>query len=46
MPETLTLPASAPLTSLSEDEQMFRDQVRQFAEAEVRPLVHKMDEEA
>jgi butyryl-CoA dehydrogenase/short/branched chain acyl-CoA dehydrogenase len=46
MPETLTLTAGAPLTSLSEDEQMFRDQVRQFAEAEVRPLVHKMDEEA
>jgi short/branched chain acyl-CoA dehydrogenase len=46
MPETLTLPAISPLTSLSEDEQMFRDQVRQFAEAEVRPLVHKMDQEA
>jgi alkylation response protein AidB-like acyl-CoA dehydrogenase len=29
---------------LSEDEQMFRDLVRQFAEDEVRPRVHAMDE--
>lgn len=35
----------APLTVLSEDEQMFRDAVRQFAEEQVRPLVHRMDEE-
>ncbi|MFL5386548.1 MAG: acyl-CoA dehydrogenase [Longimicrobiaceae bacterium] len=34
----------APLTVLSEDEQMFRDAVRQFAEDEVRPRVHEMDE--
>jgi alkylation response protein AidB-like acyl-CoA dehydrogenase len=34
-----------PLTVLSEDEQMFRDAVRQFAEEQVRPLVHRMDEE-
>jgi len=34
----------APLTVLSEDEQMFRDAVRQFADDEVRPLVHAMDE--
>ena len=34
----------APLTVLSEDEQMFRDAVRQFAEDEVRPRVHAMDE--
>jgi butyryl-CoA dehydrogenase/short/branched chain acyl-CoA dehydrogenase len=34
----------APLTVLSEDEQMFRDAVRQFADDEVRPLVHEMDE--
>jgi len=33
-----------PLTVLSEDEQMFRDAVRQFAEDEVRPRVHAMDE--
>jgi butyryl-CoA dehydrogenase/short/branched chain acyl-CoA dehydrogenase len=34
----------APLTVLSEDEQMFRDAVRQFADDEVRPRVHAMDE--
>jgi alkylation response protein AidB-like acyl-CoA dehydrogenase len=43
MSETLTAPRSLPLTDLSEDEAMFRDQVRQFAEAEVRPLVAQMD---
>src|SRR5512147_197950 len=36
---------SLPLTDLSEDEQMFRDQVRQFAEERVRPLVPAMDKE-
>jgi alkylation response protein AidB-like acyl-CoA dehydrogenase len=34
----------APLTVLSEEEQMFRDTVREFAEADVRPRVHAMDE--
>jgi len=34
----------APLTMLSEDEAMFRDAVRDFAEGQVRPLVHQMDE--
>jgi alkylation response protein AidB-like acyl-CoA dehydrogenase len=43
---TVDLHASgAPLTLLSEDEQMFRDAVRDFAEGQVRPLVHRMDEE-
>ena len=37
---------SLPLTDLSEDERMFRDQVRQFAEDKVRPLVAKMDKDA
>jgi butyryl-CoA dehydrogenase/short/branched chain acyl-CoA dehydrogenase len=42
---TLELAAGgAPLTVLSEDEQMFRDAVRQFADDEVRPRVHEMDE--
>src|ERR1700752_3430712 len=45
MAETLTPAPSLPLTDLSEDEPMFRDQVRQFAEAEVRPLAAKMDKE-
>jgi alkylation response protein AidB-like acyl-CoA dehydrogenase len=35
-----------PLTSLSEDEEMFRSSVREFAEGELRPRVEKMDEEA
>ena len=46
MAETLTARRSLPLTDLSEDEAMFRDAVRDFAEERVRPLVHKMDEEA
>src|SRR6059058_4646853 len=33
-----------PLTTLSEDEQMFRDSVREFAEGELRPRVEEMDE--
>jgi butyryl-CoA dehydrogenase/short/branched chain acyl-CoA dehydrogenase len=35
---------SLPLTDLSEDENMFREQVRDFAEREVRPLVRSMEE--
>ena len=46
MAETETAHRSLPLTDLSEDEAMFRDQVRQFAEKRVRPLVGKMDKEA
>jgi alkylation response protein AidB-like acyl-CoA dehydrogenase len=34
----------APLTVLGEEETMFRDAVREFAETEVRPRVHQMDE--
>ena len=41
---TVELAGGAPLTVLSEDEQMFREAVRQFAEDEVRPRVHAMDE--
>jgi butyryl-CoA dehydrogenase/short/branched chain acyl-CoA dehydrogenase len=32
------------LVELSDDEQLFRDSVRQFAEEKVRPLSHEMDE--
>ena len=46
MAETLTARRSLPLTDLSEDERMFQDAVRGFAEERVRPLVHRMDEEA
>jgi len=34
-----------PLTTLSEDEQMFRDSVREFAEGEIRKRVEEMDEQ-
>jgi alkylation response protein AidB-like acyl-CoA dehydrogenase len=34
-----------PLTTLSEDEQMFRDSVREFAEGEIRKRVERMDEQ-
>ena len=39
------LPAQ-PLTRLSEDEQLFRDSVYEFADREIRPLVREMDEQA
>jgi short/branched chain acyl-CoA dehydrogenase len=35
-----------PLTTLAEDEVLFRDSVRTFAQAEIRPLVREMDEQA
>jgi alkylation response protein AidB-like acyl-CoA dehydrogenase len=44
MPE-ITLQASPqPLTTLTEDEVLFRDNIRQFAEDRVRPLAKEMDE--
>ncbi len=46
MTDTLSAHRSLPLTDLNEEETLFRDQVREFAETEVRPLVHKMDEES
>jgi alkylation response protein AidB-like acyl-CoA dehydrogenase len=36
--------AGRPLSSLSEDEQMFRASVREFAEGELRPRVEEMEE--
>jgi alkylation response protein AidB-like acyl-CoA dehydrogenase len=45
MPEmALQLPPSMPLTTLSEDETLFRDNIRQFADEKIRPLVKEMDE--
>jgi len=38
--------APAPLTQLTEDEKMFAEQVRQFAEEQVKPHVSKMDHDA
>src|SRR6202162_805866 len=45
MPETtLQLPSPVPLTTFAEDEILFRDNIRQFADEKVRPLVREMDE--
>jgi alkylation response protein AidB-like acyl-CoA dehydrogenase len=44
MPETVSAATASPLTNLSEDEILFRDNVRQFAEEKLRPLVKEMDE--
>src|SRR5437588_2388806 len=46
MPEALidATARPAPLTNLTEDEVLFRDNVRQFAEDKLRPLVREMDE--
>src|SRR5688572_8449234 len=41
-----TLEHAQPLTVLAEDEVIFRDSVREFADAQVRPLVREMDEHA
>ncbi|HTL44494.1 MAG TPA: acyl-CoA dehydrogenase [Vicinamibacterales bacterium] len=41
-----TIDRPQPLTLLSEDEVLFRDSVREFAEAQIRPLVREMDEHA
>jgi alkylation response protein AidB-like acyl-CoA dehydrogenase len=43
MPVTLPEAAHPPLTALSEEEQMFRDMVRQFAETSIAPRVSAMD---
>ncbi len=41
----IELSSARPLTTLSEDEQMFRSSVREFAEGEIRKRVETMDEE-
>jgi alkylation response protein AidB-like acyl-CoA dehydrogenase len=41
-----TLEHIQPLTVLTDDEALLRDSVRQFADAQVRPLVREMDEHA
>src|SRR6187549_2749865 len=41
-----TIAHAQPLTVFAEDEAIFRDSVREFAEAQVRPLVREMDEHA
>jgi butyryl-CoA dehydrogenase/short/branched chain acyl-CoA dehydrogenase len=40
-----TYASGAPLTQLSEDEELFRGTVRRFAQEQIAPLVRRMDEE-
>src|SRR6266700_2541424 len=44
MPETALQSTPTPLTSFTEDEILFRDNVQQFADDKVRPLAKEMDE--
>ncbi len=46
MTNPATVPASRALTSLEEDELLFRDSVLEFARGEIAPLVREMDEHA
>jgi short/branched chain acyl-CoA dehydrogenase len=46
MTTTLEIQPGAPLTQLSEEEQMFQQSVRDFAVERIRPLVHEMDHAA
>jgi alkylation response protein AidB-like acyl-CoA dehydrogenase len=41
-----TVEITPPLTVLSEDERLFQDSVREFADGRVRPLVREMDDQA
>jgi alkylation response protein AidB-like acyl-CoA dehydrogenase len=45
MSRTIEQQAGHPLSILTEDEEMFRTSVREFAEGELRPRVEHMDEE-
>src|SRR3954469_24683646 len=44
--ETIPVTSGAPLTLLSEEEQMFQQSVRDFAIEKIRPLVQQMDHDA
>src|SRR6185437_1691271 len=46
MAQETTMEHAPALTQLAEDEVIFRDSVREFAEAQVRPLVREMDDHA
>ena len=46
MPQETAEQTALPLTVFCDDEIIFRDSVREFAEAQVRPLVRDMDEHA
>ena len=41
---TLQSAPPTPLTTLADDEILFRDNIRQFADDKIRPLVKEMDE--
>src|SRR6201994_2629117 len=41
---TQTAPPPQPLVALTEDENLFRENIRQFADQALRPKVHEMDE--
>src|SRR4029453_10216623 len=41
-----TIEHAQPLTVLADDEVLFRDSVREFADGQIRPLVREMDEQA
>src|SRR3954470_24032242 len=43
MPDTLQAAPPSPLTTLTEDEILFRDNIRQFADDKIRPHVKEMD---
>jgi len=44
MPEVIAPEKPQPLLALTEDETLFRDNIRQFAEEKIRPLSKEMDE--
>jgi len=44
MPDVIAPEKPQPLTALTEDETLFRDNIRQFAEEKIRPLSKEMDE--
>jgi butyryl-CoA dehydrogenase/short/branched chain acyl-CoA dehydrogenase len=44
MPDVIAPEKPQPLVALTEDETLFRDNVRQFAEEKIRPLSKEMDE--
>ena len=44
-PGNITPRAAHPITQLNEEELLFRDTVRRFAQEEIAPLVRRMDEE-
>lgn len=46
MATSSTGPLRFPLSHLTDDEQLFRDSIREFADREIRPLVREMDERA